>query len=381
MGQCSVAGGGCRRRGRRPRKPPRANVDQLVNRLGSGAYRDREAASRELDALGPTALDALRKAAASADPETRRRATDLIERIGARLSTARILAPTLVEFKYDHTPLLEAVEDLKRRTGAAIRRSTTPAKFQGRTVTAATAGPVPFWDAIDLFCQKADLHQWDGFSRADAEWPQAAAGPGPATSDGQMILPQRPGRANSRPRTRSSCSTAPTRLPTGRSGAVRVRVPPPGTPIEGGRAPTRCVAAADLGRAEVALAGAHGHPRRPGRGRPRPVGGGVPAARERPEATTLSRSSSTAIIMQGPPRRAARRAGPAGGQIVLPAGRAERHDLRPGAGGRAAGRRRRPAQGRRPDGPRHRRGAGQDHRPRRTDSGDVTIGAEVQSAR
>jgi hypothetical protein len=212
------------------------NVDQLVNRLGSGAYRDRESASRELDTLGPTALDALRKAAASGDPETRRRATDLVERIGTRLAAARILAPTLIEFKYDHTPLLEAVEDLKRRTGAAIvPQNLTPNKLQGRTVTAATAGPVPFWDALDLFCLKADLHQWDGFSRVggmvNQQQPTQFGGGG---FNGQVIVrsgrvrPNMPG-----PNTIVLLDGPDVKLPSCRSGAVRARIPPPGTTIDG----------------------------------------------------------------------------------------------------------------------------------------------------
>src|SRR5205814_1125553 len=57
--------------------PDRA--DLLIDRLGSGAFREREAATRELDGLGAAALDALRRAAGSADAETRRRAADLVE--------------------------------------------------------------------------------------------------------------------------------------------------------------------------------------------------------------------------------------------------------------------------------------------------------------
>src|SRR5438445_13494540 len=86
-------------------------VDRLIARLGSGAYGDREAATRELDALGADALTALRQAAASADPETRRRAAELVERIGERLTSARILAASTCEFKYENKPLKDAVDD------------------------------------------------------------------------------------------------------------------------------------------------------------------------------------------------------------------------------------------------------------------------------
>ena len=50
--------------------------------------------------------------------------------------------------------------DFARRTGANINLHTqTPNQFKGRTVTVASPGPVPFWDALDLFCRKADLHE------------------------------------------------------------------------------------------------------------------------------------------------------------------------------------------------------------------------------
>lgn len=140
-------------------------VRQLIDRLGGGGFRDREAAARELDTLGETALDALRAAAASAEPETRRRAADLVERIAERLATARVLTPTTVEFDYKDRPLAEAVADLARRTGATINlHDQAPNKFRNRRVTAATPGPVPFWDAVELLCRKADVHQWDGLT-------------------------------------------------------------------------------------------------------------------------------------------------------------------------------------------------------------------------
>src|SRR5947209_3991220 len=135
-------------------------AERLVARLGSGAFRDREAATRELDSLGPAALDVLRRAAVSADPETRRRAADLVRRIDERLAAARILTAALIEFDYKDRPLEEAVRDLARKAGPAEATQAVPPislhanppnRFHGRRVTAATPGKVPFWEAVDLF--------------------------------------------------------------------------------------------------------------------------------------------------------------------------------------------------------------------------------------
>jgi uncharacterized protein (TIGR03067 family) len=55
-------------------------IERLVKQLGSEVYKEREAASEELEAVGEPALGALRKAAASSDdPEIRRRAEQIIQ--------------------------------------------------------------------------------------------------------------------------------------------------------------------------------------------------------------------------------------------------------------------------------------------------------------
>jgi hypothetical protein len=210
-------------------------LDRLIARLGSGAYGDREAATRELDALGPDALAALRRAAESAEPETRRRAAELVGRIGDRLTTARILAPTAVAFNYENKPVIEAVVDFNNRTGAGITID-NPGRYHGRTITAATPGPVPFWDAVELFCRKADVHEWDGFSRLSGQPDAPQAGSGVIVPiQGQVIFRRAGGFRTVNPTPagivlRDGPGAA---LAACRSGAVRMRVAPIGTAIDG----------------------------------------------------------------------------------------------------------------------------------------------------
>jgi hypothetical protein len=221
------------------------SVDRIIARLGSDTFRDREAATRELNGLGAAALDALRRAAAgSTDPETRRRAADLIERINERLTAARLLASTSIDFDYKNTPLDEAVRDLVRRSGGAdvARRPASitlhdqaPTKFHGRRVTVATPGPMPFWEALELFCRKADLHEWDGFSRvAGLGNVQQAGEVFGGQIQGQVIV--RSGRGRNpvpTPTTIVLLDGPGSTLPTCRNGAVRVRVLPPNIHIDG----------------------------------------------------------------------------------------------------------------------------------------------------
>jgi uncharacterized protein (TIGR03067 family) len=64
-------------------------IARLIQQLGDDAFRKREAASKELDAIGEPALVALRKAAASSDDaEIRRRAERISEAIAARVAEA-----------------------------------------------------------------------------------------------------------------------------------------------------------------------------------------------------------------------------------------------------------------------------------------------------
>jgi hypothetical protein len=218
-------------------EPTLEQTELLVARLGSGAFRDREAASRELDALGPAALPALRRAIATGDAETRQRAAEVLERINDRLAAARILTPTTVEFKYDNKPLEDAVREFNRKCGATLTlHDATQNKFRGRTITASTNGPVPFWDAVELFCRKADLHEWDTYSRVAGLNPQQQAAQmiGQPAFAGQVIV--RSGRVRNNavaPNSIVLLDGPAASLASCRNGALRVRIAPPGTTIEG----------------------------------------------------------------------------------------------------------------------------------------------------
>ncbi|HKI31086.1 MAG TPA: hypothetical protein VKA46_04420, partial [Gemmataceae bacterium] len=70
-------------RGDEPARPPkeapdRAQVERLIRQLGSDEFKEREAASRQLEKIGPPAMEALRAAGTgSKDAEVRRRAADV----------------------------------------------------------------------------------------------------------------------------------------------------------------------------------------------------------------------------------------------------------------------------------------------------------------
>src|SRR5262249_32206034 len=64
-------------------------VARLIRQLGHNVFAQREAASKELDAIGEPALGALRKAAASSDDlEIRRRAQRIVAAVTGRVRAA-----------------------------------------------------------------------------------------------------------------------------------------------------------------------------------------------------------------------------------------------------------------------------------------------------
>src|SRR5262245_47976149 len=102
-------------------EPPKPSAPaELVTKLGSDEFREREAASRRLAELGPAALDALRPACRSEDPEVARRARELVGRIERWAANEKTLAPTLVELTADNAPLADVLADLSKQTGYAV---------------------------------------------------------------------------------------------------------------------------------------------------------------------------------------------------------------------------------------------------------------------
>jgi hypothetical protein len=124
--------------------------EALVASLRSGTPAERSGAADALEAAGLAALPALRAAASDGDPEARRRAGELIERIG----TLRLLRPTTVSLDAEGVPLAEVVDSLRGQTGFNVRPT---ADREGRRVTVRTAGPVAFWEALDRVAAAGEL--------------------------------------------------------------------------------------------------------------------------------------------------------------------------------------------------------------------------------
>lgn len=133
-------------------------IDKLIEQLGSGSFKEREAATKALGALGAPALEKLRKAADSDDAEVKRRAADLVTRIEKRAEVGRVLTAKRVRLAYKDTPLKEALEDFKKKSGYDLSLHDPDNKLAARKVTLDT-GDVIFWEAFDQFCAAAGIQQ------------------------------------------------------------------------------------------------------------------------------------------------------------------------------------------------------------------------------
>jgi hypothetical protein len=214
--------------GESPKKgtSPTSDVGTLVRQLGSDKYAEREAATASLDALGAIAIEHLKKARHSTDPEVQRRVQHLLTCIQSRVESARLIQPRRIRLVYTNMPLTQVVEDFGRRTGVTINLTGDQQKNEKRMITLDT-GDVTFWEAMDQLCQKAGLIENEPSAMPDGQnneglWERRMMfrrgwidyNYQPMIQQGPLTLQDGKGKP----------------MPTYHAGAIRVRALPPGFP-------------------------------------------------------------------------------------------------------------------------------------------------------
>ncbi len=131
---------------------PDKAATQLIDQLGSQDFKIREAAAKAIEALGPEALPALRKAKDHPDLEVRRRIKEWIP----KFEIEAFVSPKRVSLDANNQPLEKIMAELARQTGyqlelaaAGDARAQKPITLQ---LTKAT-----FWEALDKVCQEGAL--------------------------------------------------------------------------------------------------------------------------------------------------------------------------------------------------------------------------------
>jgi hypothetical protein len=136
-------------------------IGDLVAKLGSREFLEREEATKALLGAGAPALEYLQKAADCSDAEVRRRAGQIIARIEKDIDTARLLKPKRIHLIYHNTPISEAVADFAKLSGCPLHLDGDRVRLASRKITLDT-GDVTLWEALDQFCRAAGLREQHG---------------------------------------------------------------------------------------------------------------------------------------------------------------------------------------------------------------------------
>jgi len=142
---------------------PATDPFDLIAQLGAPQYAERNAASATLERLGRRALPALRAAREQRDPEVRSRAASLL----AKIEGALLTQPSLVTLDFQDTPLPEAVRSFSEQSSVRlVLLGANGPNWRDRKVTLHETEALPFWKAIDRFCDAAHLQYNFGMNAA-----------------------------------------------------------------------------------------------------------------------------------------------------------------------------------------------------------------------
>jgi hypothetical protein len=134
------------------------SAKDLVIKLGSRSYTEREIAAKKLEQLGLSALPALRVSMASADLETRRRAVVVMERIEDRAIQREIVQASPLHLRFVDEPLDQALLAVQKQTNLFLGFAERKSRLTVDT------GVLPYWQAWGAFCKAAHLEEYDRMS-------------------------------------------------------------------------------------------------------------------------------------------------------------------------------------------------------------------------
>jgi hypothetical protein len=135
---------------------------QLVAKLGSRNYPERERAAKALEQIGKPAMAALREAAGSAELETKRRAIFVLERIEDRVIADELTTPTKLRLNFRDLPIDQALKTAETQMNLRLVGINRKERISLDT------GAVPYWQAWQRLCAAAQLEETD-YARSAAK--------------------------------------------------------------------------------------------------------------------------------------------------------------------------------------------------------------------
>ena len=95
-------------------------ISEMIKSLGDASFELREKAEKDLGLVGEPALEQLRKARKSEDPEIRRRTESLIKKIETESDNKKLIDPKKITMKHVDAPVTEVIADLVKQSGYRI---------------------------------------------------------------------------------------------------------------------------------------------------------------------------------------------------------------------------------------------------------------------
>ncbi len=142
-------------------EPPRPELASLVERLGSPKFSEREEATEAIREIGASAVEQLKQARESGDPEIRARSQRLLEAIEREAA----LAPSMIRLPRVPADLEAVIHDLDSQTDFPIR--TTSDGRLDPEFPVNSGDRVTFWQAVDRLGLEPSWSRIDPFRNLD----------------------------------------------------------------------------------------------------------------------------------------------------------------------------------------------------------------------
>lgn len=140
-------------------------ISEMIQSLGNASFELREKAEKDLGLAGEPALEQLRKARKSEDPEIRRRVESLIKKIEMESENKKLIDPKKITMKHSDSPVTEVIADLVKQSGYRIVLEDKSRALETKKITLEMKD-APFWEALQMITTKASLVEVAGVQGA-----------------------------------------------------------------------------------------------------------------------------------------------------------------------------------------------------------------------
>ena len=131
-------------------------ISEMIKSLGDSSFEVREKAEKDLGLAGEPALEQLRKARKSEDPEIRRRAESLIKKIETESDNKKLIDPKKITMKHVDAPVTEVIADLVKQSGYRIVLEDKSRALESKKISVEMKD-ASFWEALQTISVKANL--------------------------------------------------------------------------------------------------------------------------------------------------------------------------------------------------------------------------------